>query len=117
MNRRGFLGSLAGFVAGAALDPDKLPWVQGTRTISIPATRTTALLEAFDQTAFPVYRSCGGPIEALRFYLAHYTDGRYIATESRDVSLSLCKDPWNLPPEFRNLPVVPMDKFSEPANW
>jgi hypothetical protein len=36
MNRRGFLGLLAGVAAGAVLDPEKLLWVPGRKLISIP---------------------------------------------------------------------------------
>lgn len=34
--RRGFVGLLAGLAAGAVLDPDRLLWVPGQKTISIP---------------------------------------------------------------------------------
>lgn len=37
ITRRGFLGLLAGAIAGAAVDPDKLPWRPGAKLISIPA--------------------------------------------------------------------------------
>lgn len=36
MDRRGFLGGLAGALAGSVLDLDKLLWVPGAKTISIP---------------------------------------------------------------------------------
>lgn len=36
MNRRGFLGGLAGLAAGMVLDPEKLLWVKGAKTIFIP---------------------------------------------------------------------------------
>jgi hypothetical protein len=36
MNRRGFLGLLAGIASAAVLDPDKLLWVTGRKLISVP---------------------------------------------------------------------------------
>jgi hypothetical protein len=37
MQRRQFLGSLAGLASALVLDPEKLLWVPGARLISIPA--------------------------------------------------------------------------------
>ena len=37
MNRRGFLGFLAGVASTAVLDPERLLWVPGAKLISIPA--------------------------------------------------------------------------------
>jgi hypothetical protein len=37
MNRRGFLGALAGAIAGASLDPEQLLWTPGRKLISIPS--------------------------------------------------------------------------------
>jgi hypothetical protein len=37
MNRRGFFGAIAGIVAGATLDPERLLWRPGAKLISIPA--------------------------------------------------------------------------------
>lgn len=36
-SRRGFLGLLGAGVAGMVLDPERLLWVPGAKTISIPA--------------------------------------------------------------------------------
>jgi hypothetical protein len=36
MNRRGFLASLTGLLATASLDPERLLWVPGAKTIFIP---------------------------------------------------------------------------------
>jgi len=36
MNRRGFLGSLATLAAGLVLDPERLLWVPGQKTIFLP---------------------------------------------------------------------------------
>ncbi len=36
MNRRGFLGGLIGAASAMVLDPEKLLWVPGTKTIFIP---------------------------------------------------------------------------------
>ncbi len=36
MRRRGFLTSLAGFAVGMTLDTERLLWVRGAKTISIP---------------------------------------------------------------------------------
>lgn len=36
MNRRGFLGALAGAIAGATLDPERALWRPGAKLISIP---------------------------------------------------------------------------------
>jgi hypothetical protein len=36
VNRRGFLGALAGLVGAAALDPERALWVPGAKVISIP---------------------------------------------------------------------------------
>lgn len=38
LNRRGFLAGLAGLVGGAVLDPEKLLWVPGAKTVFIPAS-------------------------------------------------------------------------------
>jgi len=43
MNRRGFLSSLAIAAAGLALDPEKLLWVPGKKTIFIPPAPPTLL--------------------------------------------------------------------------
>lgn len=37
MNRRGFIGSLLGATSALVLDPERLLWVPGAKTISIPA--------------------------------------------------------------------------------
>lgn len=37
MNRRGFLGTLAGLAATAALDPERLLWTPGKKLISVPS--------------------------------------------------------------------------------
>jgi len=36
VNRRGFLGTLAAALTGAVLDPERLLWVPGQRTIFLP---------------------------------------------------------------------------------
>jgi hypothetical protein len=36
MNRRSFISTLLGTAASAAVDPEKLLWVPGAKTISIP---------------------------------------------------------------------------------
>ncbi len=36
MNRRGFIGTLAGFAAACMLDPERALWKPGAKTISIP---------------------------------------------------------------------------------
>jgi hypothetical protein len=36
INRRGFLGLLGGGATALALDPERLLWVPGAKTISIP---------------------------------------------------------------------------------
>jgi hypothetical protein len=43
MNRRGFLGALATLAAGHVLDPERLLWVPGAKTIFLPS-RTPTLL-------------------------------------------------------------------------
>lgn len=43
MNRRAFLGLLASAAAGAALDPERLLWVPGRKTIFIPSARQVAV--------------------------------------------------------------------------
>lgn len=37
LNRRGFIAALAAFASGTVLDPERLLWVPGAKTISIPA--------------------------------------------------------------------------------
>lgn len=37
MNRRGFFGFLGGVAATAVLDPERLLWVPGTKTIFLPS--------------------------------------------------------------------------------
>ena len=37
MNRRGFMSAFTGLAAGMALDPERLLWVPGAKTISIPS--------------------------------------------------------------------------------
>lgn len=39
MNRRGFIGALSAVLTGAVLDPEKLLWHPGARTIFIPPAR------------------------------------------------------------------------------
>lgn len=36
MNRRGFIGAIGAALAGSMLDPERLLWVPGAKTISIP---------------------------------------------------------------------------------
>jgi len=45
MNRRGFLAMLGGTAAAATLDPERLLWVPGRKTISIPSPGIMAGLE------------------------------------------------------------------------
>jgi hypothetical protein len=42
MNRRAFLTTLAAGLAGAALDPERLLWVPGKKTIFLPPLRPIA---------------------------------------------------------------------------
>lgn len=42
--RRGFLGAIAGLVAGATLDPERALWVPGKKLISIPHETTWQLV-------------------------------------------------------------------------
>ncbi len=35
-SRRGFLGGLAALIAGSAIDPERLLWVPGKKTIFVP---------------------------------------------------------------------------------
>lgn len=44
MNRRAFLSTLAAGLAGAALDPERLLWVPGQKTIFIPAIPASRLV-------------------------------------------------------------------------
>lgn len=37
MNRRGFIGALAGFAAGMVMDPERALWVPVARVFSIPS--------------------------------------------------------------------------------
>lgn len=39
MNRRSFITGIATLIGGAALDPERLPWVPGKKLISIPKSR------------------------------------------------------------------------------
>lgn len=41
MNRRGFLTTLAAALTGAVLDPERLLWVPGQKTIFIPSIEQT----------------------------------------------------------------------------
>ncbi len=55
MQRRSFLGAIAGVLAGAALDPERLLWVPGKKVISIPAPReivgfTVRHIRSYDAT-------------------------------------------------------------------
>lgn len=43
VNRRAFLGLLASAAAGAVLDPERLLWVPGRKTIFIPSARQVAV--------------------------------------------------------------------------
>jgi hypothetical protein len=43
LNRRGFLGVIAGAMAGSVFDPEKLLWVKGTKVWSIPAEQPRVL--------------------------------------------------------------------------
>jgi hypothetical protein len=50
MNRRGFLASLTGLLATATLDPERLLWVPGAKTIFIPPVIVPELdLDAINQ--------------------------------------------------------------------
>ncbi|MGH7182754.1 MAG: hypothetical protein ACREJN_12355 [Nitrospiraceae bacterium] len=53
MNRRGFLGALAGFTAALTLDPEKLLWIPGQKLISIPSE---SIIDRVD-----IYHSYGDP--------------------------------------------------------
>lgn len=44
MNRRAFLTTLAAGLAGAALDPERLLWVPGQKTIFIPTLPVSRLV-------------------------------------------------------------------------
>ncbi len=47
LNRRGFLGAIAGAIAGATLDPEKLLWVPRKKLISIPKPGAPLLVKAY----------------------------------------------------------------------
>lgn len=62
MNRRGFIGSLAMATAALVLDPEKLLWVPGKKTISIPKTRELQWgwmqvdgIDLADKNVFPLF--------------------------------------------------------------
>ena len=44
MNRRGFIGSIAGFVAACTLDPELALWKPGAKLISVPKPVGVSLL-------------------------------------------------------------------------
>jgi hypothetical protein len=50
MNRRGFLSTLAGAAAALTLDPEKLLWVPGKKTISIPSAVPAELADMFEMS-------------------------------------------------------------------
>jgi hypothetical protein len=47
MNRRGFLSFLGAAVAGATLDPERLLWKPGAKTISIPSPLLSFSMDEF----------------------------------------------------------------------
>jgi len=49
MNRRGFLGSLAAAISAATLDPEKLLWVPGKKTIFVPPLNVNPTLDELNQ--------------------------------------------------------------------
>lgn len=59
MNRRTFLGLAAAASAALALDPERLLWVPGAKTIFLPPERSVVLAEIGDVEA--VKAALGGP--------------------------------------------------------
>lgn len=56
ISRRGLLGTFVTIAAGIALDPEKLLWTPGKKTIFIPYERVTKALIGIDlRNGMPVY--------------------------------------------------------------
>ncbi len=59
-SRRTFLGGLAGLIAGAVLDPERLLWVPGKKLISIAKPQPWKFMRSPDgQAIFHVYNQEG----------------------------------------------------------
>lgn len=71
MNRRGFFGLLAGAIAGATLDPERLLWVPGRKLISIPAANAIVTPEWIARETLSVLRQ--SLIEGKRQLNAYYS--------------------------------------------
>ena len=48
MNRRGFLGMLAGLAGTAAVDPEQLLWTPGAKTIFVPSIAPVEFIDFDD---------------------------------------------------------------------
>jgi hypothetical protein len=65
MNRRGFLGSLAGFAAALTLEPEKALWVPGQKLISIPKPMPVLSVDDYQRLYIDVLD---------RMYLGYYNE-------------------------------------------
>jgi hypothetical protein len=80
INRRGFLGLLAGVAATAVLDPDRLLWVPGAKTISIPAPRVFTI-SAADLT-IPGWTPVAVLSDDIQTWLNKFTDEYFAESPS-----------------------------------
>jgi hypothetical protein len=94
MNRRGFLGLLGLGTAGLVLDPERLLWVPGRRTIFLPHPAQVAFFRTGDVVLWQGGRRGGGK-HLARVELAH--EQRVIAAEPEAHEWArLTADPYDL---------------------
>ena len=71
MNRRGFLGLLAGVAAGATLDPERLLWRPGAKLISVPKAQVVVTqweLAPFEFLGMKIITSAQMPKGTMLFF-------------------------------------------------
>lgn len=78
LNRRGFIGALAGFAAGIVLDPERALWVPGAKSFSIPNKIEDYLLEIDGQEFFLMSGRDGGITDSTIYYTERFVNGRSI---------------------------------------
>lgn len=89
MNRRGFIGTLAGLAAGMTLDSERLLWRPGEKVISIPNRVRRYLLEGYGQTIYPCYPGNNGLSPSLVYYVSTEVNGVPTRVDIHKLHMSL----------------------------
>lgn len=102
LNRRGFLGALAAALAGATLDPERLLWRPGAKTIFLPTPQDARVYTSFQELTSAVAHSISRQLRLTSLddppwrpgegYKIGHVVGHHLMTDQINVAVS--PGPW-----------------------